>query len=682
MILSEDVGSLNGVGMLTQSVSEKSSSNDAGFIQTQYQAIADDETVMICRFDRSNCLTYVNRTLCQFLGMEKKQLLGKSIFDFMHPEDKLSTIDQLKALRPESVIGDSENRILSGKGEHRWIHWHNHLIPESINGRKEIQSVGQDVTYIHNILDLYSARAEFDRVMIRILGRISSYYHEDLDRIIDSVLAELGAELRADRAYLFSFDFAQESFSNTHEWCADNISSLRPVKQNLLFSDFPWWSAKIRNGENLLVTGFEELPEEASAEKAFLLDNGIHSMAAFPLQTKKESIGFLGFDLSGESRVWQEYAQILLVILGEAIANAIEGNKANQLIKLNEARERLFIDALPALIIRIDNEGRVLDHTVGCHGVLSQYVALHTSSEVKTLSDLFEKPIAEEIWRKINTSNVALKTKDQEFEITVAGQITTLEMKFSSVNPHENILVFQDISEKKNLEQLKTDFINNTTHEMRTPLTTIILMIDLIEKSSEQGKRDQYWQILKGEVNRERMLVEDLLTVSRIERGKYTATRKPIDICASLHEAITTIQPQADAAGIEIDTQMPIEELSITGDPQSCHIVFTNLLSNAVKFSPEHGNIEVKVTETGSEVQIEIMDHGIGISEEDQPRIFNRFFRGKNAISGAIQGSGIGLFIVDHLVRDMGGRITVESKIGGGTRFTITFPLLSSLTNI
>jgi PAS domain S-box-containing protein len=664
------------IGTLTNVDQEKDLEHNLGLNQTHFQAIADDEGVMICRYDRQSCFTYVNRTFSRFLGFEEDQLIGKPFLSFIHEDDRDFITKQIQTLSTGSLITDIEKRVRNSDGNFRWMRWRNHLLNDPQNDNIEFQAVGQDVTDTHETLELYHTRAEFDRLMVSLIGRISAYHHEDLDSIIEITLEELGNQLKVDRAYLTTFDLARETMSKSQEWCAKGIRSEKEFIQDLPFSHIAWWITKVKNAETILLNNLDDLPTEAQAEKSILFEQGILSLLVIPVQTRGKVIGFIGFDCVKENRKWQEYTRVLLVILAEAIANAIEGNSARQLIQMNEARERLFIDAIPALIIRINKQGHIIDHTVGCHGVLSQYVALHAPSQVNVLEDLFERPIADGIIQRVINSNENLPNRDWEFEINVAGHITTLEMKFQASTDNESILIFQDISEKKNLEQLKNDFINNATHEMRTPLTTILLMIDLFEKTEDNEKREQYWQILKGEVNRERMLIEDLLSVSRIEKGKYTSVRKPIDICASVEEAVRLIRPQADGAGLEIDVSIPAEPIYITGDANSCQIIFTNLLSNALKFSPGQQNIKVAVIKEDACVTISVTDHGIGIPQEDLPNIFARFFRGKNAVAGEIQGSGIGLFLVHHLSHDMGGEVTVESVIGQGTKFTVSLPCL------
>lgn len=523
---------------------------------------------------------------------------------------------------------------------------------------------------------LVDSRLEFDRLLARLVGQISSNQYKDLNSALTSALSELGKSLKLDRVHLFTFDFARETISAIHEWCNDGALSILDQLQNIPFAEFSWFTSLIKSNHPIAVDDLHQLSIDALPEHDFLAGLGIRSVNIVPMRSHGNLIGLISFEYTRDVHKWQDNSQIMFTILSEVIANAIEGSNTHRLIEINEARERLFIDAIPALIVRIDNHGRVLNYAVGCHGAMSQYVSLHASSVVNSLDDLFERPIADRIFKELAFSNNFKPAKEYEFEITVAGKDITVEMKYTASDRNEGILVFQDISEKKNLERLKNDFINNATHEMRTPLTTILLMIDLMEKTNDADKKAEYWEILKGEIIRERMLIKDLLTISRIEKGKYSGVQKQLDICDTLREAVAAIQPQARGVGIQIREQIPSKAINVVGDPKSFQMVFSNLLSNAIKFSPQKGNIEVKIVEKSARVLISFSDHGIGIPKEDILQIFSRFYRGKNAVKDEIQGSGMGLYIVDHLVREMGGMVTVDSDIGKGTCFTIEMPVI------
>jgi len=663
------------IGTLTNIDAEKDLEIKLSQNQNRFQAIVDDETIMVCRYTSDGALTYVNRTLCDFLGYEESRVLGKSVFAHIHDDDKEQIINQINTIQSAADVRDFECRVLNNQGIYRWLHLRSHLIFDPINDKTEFQAVGQDITENHNNLLSYNSRIDFDRLMVQLISRISAYNPRELDKTINTTLSDLGKALKIDLVHLVLFDHARESLTSTNEWCSEGTESARDLLHNQPFSQFSWCLGKIRKGETIVINDLSELPAEAFSESTFFTRQGIKSACVVPLQTQGRIIGFLCLNHIRSKFTWLEYTPALLGVLAEAVANAIEGSNASSLMALNEARERLFIDAIPALIVRIDRQGRVLDHAIGCHGTLSQYVAYHAPTSVKSLDDLFERSIADQIFERLALSRREKMNKDFEFEVIVAGKPTTIEMKFSSSKENETILVFQDISEKKNLEQLKNDFINNTTHEMRTPLTTILLMIDLMEKTEDAVKKDEYWSILKGEVLRERMLIEDLLTISRIEKGKFPGVKKQIDICSAIKEAVSAIRPQADGVGIRISTKIPSQPVFITGDANSCQMIFSNLLSNAIKFSPQKGLLEISLVPNHKTVQLIFKDHGIGIPTDDLPGIFDRFYRGKNAVSDEIQGSGIGLFIVDHLTRDMGGKVDVNSFVGKGTIFTLEFPL-------
>jgi signal transduction histidine kinase len=228
------------------------------------------------------------------------------------------------------------------------------------------------------------------------------------------------------------------------------------------------------------------------------------------------------------------------------------------------------------------------------------------------------------------------------------------------------------------LEQMKSDFICRASHNLRTPLTTILLMMRLLEGDCSPEEQLRYWQVLKEEVEHERQMIEDLADVEQLESGHWQVSLYPLSPLPALSQALQEIAPQAADKNIQIDILLPDEEIQVMGDSSALQKVFANLLSNAVKFTPPDGHLSVQVQLANHECRFTIKDDGIGISPEDMPNLFMRFFRARNATEGEIQGSGIGLYITKSIITYLGGWIQASSKLSKGTTFVFCLPLLSS----
>jgi len=244
---------------------------------------------------------------------------------------------------------------------------------------------------------------------------------------------------------------------------------------------------------------------------------------------------------------------------------------------------------------------------------------------------------------------------------------------------NEKIIILTDITDLKNVEQMKTNFVSTVSHELRTPLTVIkgfisTLLTDPEGEFYDTTSRMEFYNIIDTECDRLVRLISDLLSISRIERGlslqlHYTKfdVMELIEKCVLFHKNYT------DKHDLIFDKSF--DSFEIEADKDKLDQVITNLISNAIKYSPEGGDIIVSCDVVGENVEIVVKDHGFGISKEHLDKIFECFHRVDNSDSRKIGGTGIGLFLVDSLVKEHNGRISVESELGEGSAFTVTLPI-------
>ena len=224
----------------------------------------------------------------------------------------------------------------------------------------------------------------------------------------------------------------------------------------------------------------------------------------------------------------------------------------------------------------------------------------------------------------------------------------------------------------------KSEFVSLVAHELRTPMTSIRGYADMLLKGivgplNEQQK--QFLQTIRSNVERMRILVSDLQDISRIETGRLRLEIQPTSLMDALEEALRSIQGQIEAKGQHLSLWVPEDLPKVRADPSRLAQVLTNLLSNAHKYTPEGGRIEVRAWVDGRFVRCAVSDTGIGISPEDQARLFTKFFRADNPVVRDQPGTGLGLCIVKNLVELQGGEIEVESEVGEGTTFTFSIPI-------
>lgn len=239
------------------------------------------------------------------------------------------------------------------------------------------------------------------------------------------------------------------------------------------------------------------------------------------------------------------------------------------------------------------------------------------------------------------------------------------------------------VEELRQADKAKTDFVSTVSHELRTPLTSITGYLEMLRDGFGGELTDQQTSMLDViERNSRRLLglIEDLLTLARIESGNFKMNPIAVDVGGLVTGAVQTLLPSVHENSLQFEFTVAPDAGRITGDPHQLERVLLNLVSNSVKFTPPGGQVSVTAFRTDDIVQIVVADTGIGVPEEEQHHLFGRFFRASTAQERALQGTGLGLTIVKSIVDRHGGQIGVRSAPGAGTTVTLSFPSTAPAT--
>jgi two-component system sensor histidine kinase SenX3 len=239
------------------------------------------------------------------------------------------------------------------------------------------------------------------------------------------------------------------------------------------------------------------------------------------------------------------------------------------------------------------------------------------------------------------------------------------------------LAVIDDITERRRLEAVRRDFVANISHELKTPVGALSLLAEtLVDEDDPQISRRLAERMI-NEATRLANTIEDLLVLSRIE-SEEAPEREAVPVHLVVAEAVNRIRPAADNAGIAIEAAEADHRLAVMGDRRQLVSALYNLLDNAVKYSGEESEVRIGVVNDGRQLAISVTDEGIGIPARDLDRIFERFYRVDVARSRQTGGTGLGLSIVRHVVANHEGEVSVDSRLGEGSTFTLRLPLTAT----
>jgi two-component system, OmpR family, sensor histidine kinase SenX3 len=236
------------------------------------------------------------------------------------------------------------------------------------------------------------------------------------------------------------------------------------------------------------------------------------------------------------------------------------------------------------------------------------------------------------------------------------------------------VLVLRDVTAARRNERIRRDFVANASHELKTPVSSITALAEALHEASgnDQVAMARFVTLLQEESQRLARLVTDLLDLSRLEGELPPA--ETVDLARVMSEEIERIRTRADAAGIRFVVELA-DDVKVPGSESDLGLLVHNLLDNAIHYSPEGGDVAVRLQSDDKTASLMVSDTGIGIASRDLDRIFERFYRADPARSRQTGGTGLGLSIVKHVVEAHGGDVRVESVLGSGSTFTVRLPL-------
>jgi len=267
---------------------------------------------------------------------------------------------------------------------------------------------------------------------------------------------------------------------------------------------------------------------------------------------------------------------------------------------------------------------------------------------------------------------------DEDGPVTLnglGGHDRLWELSAGTIAPGKRLLRLTDRSAQRAAEQMRVDFVANASHELRTPLASLIGFIETLEEANgpeDADTRLRFLSIMEGEARRMQRLIDDLMSLSRIEADRYFPPKDQVDLAGVLREVVDEFGTRRDGQRISIGATA---KATLVGDRGQLHQLIHNIISNAFKYGREDSPVVVTLNVSNGNARVSVTDEGDGIAPEHLPRLTERFFRADPGRSRAIGGTGLGLAIVKHIVERHKGRLDIASTLGVGTTVTVELPL-------
>jgi two-component system, OmpR family, phosphate regulon sensor histidine kinase PhoR len=240
------------------------------------------------------------------------------------------------------------------------------------------------------------------------------------------------------------------------------------------------------------------------------------------------------------------------------------------------------------------------------------------------------------------------------------------------------VLIIDDLTERRRSERIRVDFVANASHELRTPLASLTGFIETLQGPARDDPvaRERFLAIMRSQATRMSRLIDDLLSLSRIELKAHMRPSGEADLVAIIHHLADALEPLARELGVTIETELPAAPVIVRGERDELIQVFANLIENAGKYGQVGERVVVRVTAQGADggPAVSVRDFGPGIAAEHLPRLTERFYRADIEASPKHRGTGLGLAIAKHILTRHQARLTIESRLGEGATFTVIFP--------
>ncbi len=615
------------------------------------------------------------RTTISFERLEEYQDIGVSRWNQMLEEEGIAAILAAPMFVGKKIVGTFN---VYYKQPHQWSEGERQFV--EILANQIAITIENALNYRVTLRHKEEMRWQIDKLLDlqRVIQVINLEIYESLEQATENIRAYIAEKFNGRAIGIF-----QAGADNTLKLVAS--SGVSKKYETRFYDRSPHGSTLIDLAflKHIVYTSSRVLTDERIDKQwsTFLSTEGFIATSALPLVVHERVIGVLAVHYSG-LHVFSEDELSSLATLSQFVAASLENITNIQSLITEKEKTKAMVNSLYDGLIVYDTEGVVMEvnprveelllvkrnDVVGKH---PRNLAPHQTmlASVRTVS---MAPLADFESKEILIDE----------PLNIALRITQVPLYDEGEKNIGSMRILHDITEARAVEKLKSNFVTTASHQMRTPLTGIKWGLDSLLKSSDRlsdEERNLLEQMSKSNEYVIR-LVNDLLDVSRMEEGRFYYQFEKGDFGALLLRLAFDFSAMAKSADIAFSLHLPSEPLPpIMMDEVKMDIALRNIIDNAVKYTLAGGFVDVSLDINEESVVLRIKDTGIGISKEDQKFLFNKFFRGKNAVRVKTEGTGLGLYISKNIIEQHNGTLRVESGEGTGTLFTIQLPTRDEL---
>ncbi|MEI8085241.1 MAG: PAS domain S-box protein [Paludibacter sp.] len=700
-ILRDEFGVATGIQGVTRDISDRKQAEDALKKSEERKAslIASMNDIVYV-LDNDLILNEYHMPQSGELILDPKPYLGRPFDDIPLPLHAKSIIKKALLFCIQSRKFTKVEYYLDTPKTRFWFELHATVLNDQNGVQSGTTCIIRDITYRKQREEVIKQQVKMQEILIKISSVYININLEEVESTIQSSLKELGEFVSADRAYIYDYDFVNNTTSNTYEWCAAGVEPEIDIAQDIPLEGIPFSLGKHLKGEELHIDNVSALPDEGPESiKSKLEPQGLKSVISIPMMSSGKLLGFVGFDSVKEYHTYSEKEKNLLEVFSQMLVNVRERKRSGTLLMLQEEKYRNIISNMNLGIIEVDNDENIMYANQSfCN--ISGYSNKELLS-MKTLTFLNSSDDKLLLDSKLNNRKKGLS---DSYELAVKNKNGEQRWWFVSGAPNYNdnnelvgsIGIHLDITNQKKLEKeleqaiivaenaskAKEVFLANMSHEIRTPLNVITGMVRELGKENLTTRQKSFVNHSETAAYHLLTIINNILDMSKIEAGEFELDNKDFSISAVASDVWSILYSKAKEKNLELRIlESPEIHRSLIGDAGRLRQILINLIGNALKFT-ELGFVELKISVKNSNkyfqrLLFEVNDSGIGMSEEFLHKLFDKFSQEDGNFNRRFEGTGLGMSISKELVQLMGGIVVAKSQKGMGTQisFELNLPI-------